>query len=123
LSEFENKSYYNVALLFQYLEERFGKSTRIFASVAFSIQTVLRTALVLYAASLALNAIAGFSQTVSMAVVGILCTFYSTVGGIKAVIVTDLFQVSPGSYMYCIDRLSIQSDFFRFFFPPHCSSR
>ncbi|CAI6364655.1 unnamed protein product [Macrosiphum euphorbiae] len=78
--------------VYQYLEERFGKSTRILASVAFSIQTVLRTALVLYAASLALNAIAGFSQTASMTVVGILCTFYSTVGGIKAVIVTDLFQ-------------------------------
>uniref|UniRef100_A0A2S2NF58 Putative sodium-dependent multivitamin transporter n=1 Tax=Schizaphis graminum TaxID=13262 RepID=A0A2S2NF58_SCHGA len=78
--------------VYQYLEERFGKSTRIVASLAFSIQTVLRTALVLYAASLALNAIAGFSQTASMMVVGILCTFYSTVGGIKAVIVTDLFQ-------------------------------
>jgi solute carrier family 5 (sodium-coupled monocarboxylate transporter), member 8/12 len=78
------------------LEERFGKSTRIVASLAFSIQTVLRTALVLYAASLALNAIAGFSQTASMMAVGILCTFYSTVGGIKAVIVTDLFQVSCG---------------------------
>ncbi|XP_025202692.1 putative sodium-dependent multivitamin transporter isoform X2 [Melanaphis sacchari] len=78
--------------VYQYLEERFGKSTRIVASLAFSIQTVLRTALVLYAVSLALNAIAGFSQTASMMVVGILCTFYSTIGGIKAVIVTDLFQ-------------------------------
>ncbi|XP_027848618.2 putative sodium-dependent multivitamin transporter [Aphis gossypii] len=78
--------------VYQYLEERFGKSTRIVASLAFSIQTVLRTALVLYAASLALNAIAGFSPTASMMVVGMLCTFYSTVGGIKAVIVTDLFQ-------------------------------
>jgi len=88
--ELQNQS----LLLFQYLEERFGKSTRIVASLAFSIQTVLRTALVLYAASLALNAIAGFSSTASMMVVGMLCTFYSTVGGIKAVIVTDLFQVS-----------------------------
>lgn len=82
----------------QYLEERFGKVTRVVASVAFSAQTVLRTALVLYAASLALNAIAGVSQTVSMIAVGVLCVFYSTIGGIKAVIITDLFQVSHVSY-------------------------
>lgn len=81
-------------MLFQYLEERFGKSTRTIASVAFSVQTVLRTALVLYAVSLAVNAITGVSQTASMVAVGVLCTFYSTVGGIKAVVVTDLFQVS-----------------------------
>lgn len=73
---------------------RFGKSIRIAASLAFSVQTVLRTALVLYAASLALNAVAGVSQTACMAAVGVLCTFYSTIGGIKAVIVTDTFQVS-----------------------------
>jgi uncharacterized membrane protein YadS len=64
------------------------------ASVAFSVQTILRTALVLYAASLALTAITGVSQTLSMTTVGVLCTFYSAIGGIKAVIVTDLFQVS-----------------------------
>lgn len=81
-------------VLFQYLEERFGKSTRTIASVAFSVQTVLRTALVLYAVSLAVNAITGVSQTASMVAVGVLCTFYSTVGGIKAVVVTDFFQVS-----------------------------
>lgn len=78
----------------QYLEERFGKPIRIIASLAFSVQTVLRTALVLYAAALALNAITGVSDTMSMTAVGVLCTFYSTIGGIKAVIFTDLFQVS-----------------------------
>ncbi|VVC28373.1 Hypothetical protein CINCED_3A001560 [Cinara cedri] len=86
--------FYNLGYLsvYQYLEERFGKSIRIIASVAFSVQTILRTALMLYAVSLALNAIVGVSPTFSMAAVGILCTFYSTIGGIKAVIITDLFQ-------------------------------
>jgi len=77
----------------QYLEERFGKSIRTVASVAFSVQSILRTALVLYAASLALNGIADVPLAASMVTVGAVCTFYSTVGGIKAVIVTDLFQV------------------------------
>lgn len=84
-------------MLLQYLEERYGKSIRIVASVAFSIQTILRTALVLYAASLALNAITGVTQITSMVLVGVLCTFYSTIGGIKAVVITDLFQVSPST--------------------------
>lgn len=86
------------ALRLQYLEERFGKTTRIVASLAFSVQTVLRTALVLYAASLAVNAIADVSPTMSMTIVGVLCAFYSAIGGIKAVIITDLFQVSYKFY-------------------------
>ncbi|XP_050430398.1 putative sodium-dependent multivitamin transporter [Adelges cooleyi] len=78
--------------IYQYLEERFGKAVRITTSLAFSLQTVLRTALALYAAALAVEAITSVPQALSMAVVGAVCTFYSSVGGIKAVIVTDLFQ-------------------------------
>ena len=38
---------------------------------------------------------AGISLWLSVLLVGLVCTFYSTLGGMKAVLVTDVFQVSP----------------------------
>lgn len=54
---------------------------------------VLYMAMVLYAPSIALGAITGLSVTTSITLVGLVCVFYSTIGGIKAVIITDVFQV------------------------------
>ena len=48
--------------------------------------------MVLYAPSLALEATTGLSGTMSILLIGIICTFYSTIGGIKAVLITDVFQ-------------------------------
>jgi sodium-coupled monocarboxylate transporter 8/12 len=50
-------------------------------------------AIVLYVPALTLEAVTGLPRTVSIVLVGMVCVFYSTIGGIKAVIITDLFQV------------------------------
>jgi len=47
---------------------------------------------VLYAPALALEATTGISRTASVIGLGLICTFYSTIGGIKAVLITDIFQ-------------------------------
>jgi len=75
------------------LEKRFGRLTRVFTSIAFSIQMILYMAMVLYAPSIALEAVTGLSLVSSITLVGLVCVFYSTIGGIKAVIITDVFQV------------------------------
>ena len=62
------------------------------ASIANSLQLILYTGVVLYAPSLALEATTGLSGTMSVLLIGIICTFYSTIGGIKAVLITDVFQ-------------------------------
>lgn len=77
----------------QYLEKRFGRSTRVATSLAYSVQMILYMAIVLYVPALTLEAVTGLPQTTSIIVVGLVCVFYSTMGGIKAVIITDLFQV------------------------------
>lgn len=56
------------------------------------LQLLLYTGIVLYAPALALDATTGISTSVSVIVIGLVCTFYSTIGGIKAVLVTDVFQ-------------------------------
>ena len=83
--------------MLQYLERRFGKMTRLMASVANFLQLILTTGVVLYAPSLALETTSGLSSSTSILLIGLICMFYSTIGGIKAVIITDVFQ---GLLMY-----------------------
>ncbi|XP_064087659.1 putative sodium-dependent multivitamin transporter [Macrobrachium nipponense] len=78
--------------VYEYLERRFGLLTRTCASLAFSLQMALYMGIVLYAPALALSAVTGISLNWSIASVGVVCTFYSSLGGMKAVLVTDVFQ-------------------------------
>lgn len=78
--------------VYEYLERRFGLLTRTTASLAFSLQMTLYMGIVLYAPALALSAVTGISLQWSIIAVGLVCTFYSTLGGMKAVLVTDVFQ-------------------------------
>lgn len=49
---------------------------------------------------MALEATTGLDRTISILAIGLICTFYSTIGGMKAVIITDLLQ---GALMFgCI---------------------
>ena len=53
---------------------------------------VLYMGIVLHAPVLALSAVTGLSYLAAVLVVGAACTFYSALGGIKAVLATDVFQ-------------------------------
>lgn len=77
---------------YQYLEMRFGKKTRLVASLAYTLQMILYMGIAVYAPALALEAVTGLDQTYSILTIGIVCTFYSTIGGMKAVLFTDVFQ-------------------------------
>uniref|UniRef100_A0A8B9EAL8 Solute carrier family 5 member 12 n=1 Tax=Anser cygnoides TaxID=8845 RepID=A0A8B9EAL8_ANSCY len=54
---------------------------------------ILYTGIVVYAPSLALNQVTGFDLWGSVVATGIVCTFYCTLGGLKAVVWTDAFQM------------------------------
>ncbi|XP_011881261.1 PREDICTED: putative sodium-dependent multivitamin transporter isoform X2 [Vollenhovia emeryi] len=77
---------------YEYLEKRFGVRARMMASFVYWIQLLLYSGVVLYAPSLALEATTGISKTASILIIGLVCAFYSSIGGIKAVLVTDVFQ-------------------------------
>ena len=62
------------------------------ASATFMAQMIFYIAIVLYAPALAFSAVTGISKWVSIISVGTVCTLYCTLGGIKAVIWTDVFQ-------------------------------
>ncbi|GIY28911.1 putative sodium-dependent multivitamin transporter [Caerostris extrusa] len=81
-----------VTSAYEYLEKRFGKTTRIIISVLFVIQMILFMSVGLYSPSIALSAVSGLSHIVSILAVGLVCAFYCTLGGMKAVLWTDVFQ-------------------------------
>jgi solute carrier family 5 (sodium-coupled monocarboxylate transporter), member 8/12 len=76
----------------QYLEKRFGAETRLSASIAYTLQMILYMGIVLFAPAIALEAVTGIDRTIAILAIGVVCTFYSTIGGMKAVLVTDVFQ-------------------------------
>lgn len=65
---------------------------RLIASIVYWIQLLLYSGVVLYAPALALEATTGMSKTGSILIIGLVCAFYSSIGGIKAVLITDVFQ-------------------------------
>ncbi|XP_061641188.1 sodium-coupled monocarboxylate transporter 1 isoform X1 [Phyllopteryx taeniolatus] len=78
---------------YEYLEMRFNWYIRIFGTLMYTIQTILYTALVIYAPALALNQITGMDLWGVLVATGAVCIFYCTLGGLKAVIWTDVLQM------------------------------
>nr|XP_018902475.1 PREDICTED: putative sodium-dependent multivitamin transporter [Bemisia tabaci]XP_018902476.1 PREDICTED: putative sodium-dependent multivitamin transporter [Bemisia tabaci] len=102
---FFNLGYVSV---YEYLEKRFGTATRLACSLVFILQGVLYMGVVLYAPALALEAVSGMSQSSAILIVGFVCIFYSTIGGIKAVIMTDVFQsLLMYAALFCVIGVSL----------------
>ncbi|KAK7797933.1 hypothetical protein U0070_000475 [Myodes glareolus] len=78
---------------YEYLQLRFNKPVRYAATVIYIVQTILYTGVVVYAPALALNQVTGFNLWGSVFATGIVCTFYCSLGGLKAVVWTDAFQM------------------------------
>ncbi|GBN92023.1 Sodium-coupled monocarboxylate transporter 2, partial [Araneus ventricosus] len=53
---------------------------------------MFQTSLALYTPSLALNTVTGLSTWTSILTLAVVCSFYCSLGGLKAVIWTDVFQ-------------------------------
>lgn len=78
---------------YQYLEERFSVSVRTLASASFIVRVLLWLALATYAPALALEQVTGLPLWFTILCTGVLTTFYTTLGGMKAVIWTDVMQL------------------------------
>ncbi|XP_051578970.1 sodium-dependent multivitamin transporter-like isoform X1 [Myxocyprinus asiaticus] len=78
--------------VYQYLELRFSKAVRICGTVTFIFQMVIYMGVGIYTPALALNAVTGFHLWGTVLATGLVCTLYTALGGLKAVIWTDVFQ-------------------------------
>lgn len=77
---------------YEYLEQRFSVQVRLLASALFILRVLLWLALVTYAPALALEQVTGLPLWFSIICTGTLTTVYTTLGGMKAVIWTDVVQ-------------------------------
>lgn len=81
-----------IATSYQYIETRFGRPARTAAASLFLLSRLGWLGTVIYAPSLALHVATGFPLAGAVLVIGALATLYCTMGGLRAVIWTDVPQ-------------------------------
>jgi SSS family solute:Na+ symporter len=77
---------------YAHLEERFGPWARIYAGLCYMLTQLARTATILYLVALAMQPLTGWDVRAIIIVTGALVTIYTLLGGIEAVIWTDVVQ-------------------------------
>lgn len=83
----------NVVSAYEYLEHRFSRNIRMIGSISFILFQLGRMGIVLFLPSVAIASITGMNIYACIAVTGVVCTIYTVMGGIEAVIWTDVLQV------------------------------
>ncbi len=82
-----------VTTAYEFLEARFSLAVRLLASAIFILFQLGRMGIVLLLPAIALSAVTGIDTYLCIALMGVLATIYTTLGGISAVIWTDVLQV------------------------------
>lgn len=77
---------------YNFLEVRFGKWARTYASLCYLLTQIMRTGAILLLLAMALNPLLGWDIKTIIIVTGIAVTIYSVLGGIQAVVWTDAIQ-------------------------------
>ena len=81
-----------VTSAYEYLEKRFNLAVRLYGSAAFVLFQLGRQAIVLLLPSLALATVSDLDVRLCIVLMGALCVAYTVMGGIRAVIWTDVCQ-------------------------------
>lgn len=78
---------------YEYLGIRFGNNIRIFGAILYIIQMSFYTAVSVYAPAIALSKATGINTHFAVFLIYLVCIFYASQGGMKAVVIADTFQV------------------------------
>ncbi|MBN2308331.1 MAG: sodium:solute symporter [Candidatus Hydrogenedentes bacterium] len=84
----------HITSAFEYLEGRFGPKTRVYAAAAFIVSQVVRISMILFLVSLLVKQVTGLNPYLSIVIGGIITSFYTVLGGIRAVLWTDFIQAA-----------------------------
>ena len=90
-----------VLSIYEYLERRFHPAVRSIGAMLFIVYTVFWLSTALVAASKGFESVSGFDGRLCLLVIGLLGAFYTVLGGMRAVIWTDVVQyvVFVGGYL------------------------
>ena len=79
--------------VYAYLEKRFDKNTRLALSVLFQFIRAFATGVTVYGISIVISYCTGVSFAVSVIMLGVITIIYDSIGGMKAVIISDVIQM------------------------------
>lgn len=94
----------NIYTAYEYLERRFNLPVRLLVSIAFHLLRCVHLSLVIYAPALVISIVTGLPVWRCIICMGLFTTAYTTLGGIQAVIWTDVIQFSAvmsGIFVVC----------------------
>ncbi|XP_058799334.1 sodium-coupled monocarboxylate transporter 1-like [Phymastichus coffea] len=77
---------------YDYLELRFSKTVKKYASVLYTVSLIIYIPMVIYGPAIAFSQATGYSLYLIAPTVCIICITYTTIGGVKAVVWTDTIQ-------------------------------
>ena len=77
---------------FEFLEARFGASTRLYAALTFVVGQLLRISLILFLLGQLTRELTGLSPVASIVIAGLFVGGYTAAGGIEAVVWTDVAE-------------------------------
>jgi solute:Na+ symporter, SSS family len=77
---------------YEYFGKRFGRPTRMYGSFAFTLAHFSKMGFIFYLLALTINSMTGWSMDIVILGVGAVTLFYTLIGGLEAVIWTDVIQ-------------------------------
>ncbi|GGZ37648.1 sodium:solute symporter [Echinicola pacifica] len=83
----------NITTAYEYLEMRYNRTVRLIGSILYVGLQLGRLGIVLLLPSLALAVVTGIDVSICILIMGLLSILYTVLGGIEAVIWTDVIQV------------------------------
>lgn len=83
-----------VFTVYEYLEGRFDLRTRLLAALLFLIQRGLGTGITIFAPAIIFSSILGWNLNLTIIMIGLIVTFYTTLGGTKAVSASHELQMA-----------------------------
>ena len=98
----------NITSAYEYLEKRFNLATRLLGSFTFIVFQLGRIGVVLYLPAIALNIATGWDVVLCILLMGGVSLVYTLMGGIEAVVWTDVLQVIVlvGGIILCLTLIS-----------------
>ncbi|UCC99589.1 MAG: sodium:solute symporter, partial [Phycisphaerales bacterium] len=102
----------NISTAYEYLEKRFNVALRLLGGAAFCLMQLGRMGIVLFLPAVALATVTDFNVYTCILVMGVFCTIYTVMGGIEAVIWTDVIQVFVlmGGALLCVVVIAFKVD-------------
>jgi len=93
-----------IVSIYEYLEKRFDRSTRVLISVVFQVSRAFGTGVMIYAVALILMSVLGIPFYQTVLIIGVITVIYSYQGGMSAVVYGDMIQmiILLGGIVICL---------------------